>query len=149
MNYILNTFFPVGLKRPSSVKDLNENTDILLKLLDSCPEYKPTDLYNKKTLAENLGLKSVIIKDERKRFNLGSFKATGAIYAIAKIAYKRLESEDKVSLENLKATLRDVTFATASAGKTMVFQCQLELDYLVQKRLFFFRKMCLKPLQTN
>ena len=116
MNYIPNTFFPVGLKRPSSVKDLNENTDILFKLLDSCPEYKPTDLYNQKTLAENLGLNSVIIKDERKRFNLGSFKATGAIYAIAKMAYKRLESEDKVSLENLKNTLRDVTFATASAG---------------------------------
>ena len=116
MNYIPNTFFPVGLKRPSSVKDLNENTDILFKLLDSCPEYKPTDLYNQKTLAENLGLNSVIIKDERKRFNLGSFKATGAIYAIAKMAYKRLESGDKVSLENLKNTLRDVTFATASAG---------------------------------
>ena len=116
MNYIPNNFFPVGLKRPSSVKDLNENTDILFKLLDSCPEYKPTDLYNQKTLAENLGLNSVIIKDERKRFNLGSFKATGAIYAIAKMAYKRLESGDKVSLENLKNTLRDVTFATASAG---------------------------------
>ena len=116
MNYIPNTFFPVGLKRPSSVKDLNENTDILFKLLDSCPEYKPTDLYNQKTLAENLGLNSVIIKDERKRFNLGSFKATGAIYAIAKMAYTRLESGDKVSLENLKNTLRDVTFATASAG---------------------------------
>tara|TARA_S200000501_G_scaffold309360_1_gene299216 strand:- start:628 stop:1713 length:1086 start_codon:yes stop_codon:yes gene_type:complete len=116
VNYIPNTFFPVGLKRPSSVKDLNENTDILFKLLDSCPEYKPTDLYNQKTLAENLGLNSVIIKDERKRFNLGSFKATGAIYAIAKMAYKRLESGDKVSLENLKNTLRDVTFATASAG---------------------------------
>ena len=35
MNYILNTFFPVGLNRPSSVKDLNESTDVLLKLLKS------------------------------------------------------------------------------------------------------------------
>ena len=66
MNYILNNYFPIGLKRPSSVKDLNESTDILLKLLESCPEYKPTDLYNQKILAKNLGLNSVIIKDERK-----------------------------------------------------------------------------------
>ena len=116
MNYLSNSFFPSGLNKPSTVKDLNESTDILLKLLNLCPEYKPTDLFNQKALAKNLGLKSVLIKDERKRFNLGSFKATGAIYAIAKIAYSSLGSEERVSLENLKRTLRGVTFVTASAG---------------------------------
>ena len=116
MNYISNSFFPSGLNKPSNVKDLNESTDILLKLLNLCPEYMPTDLFNQKALAKNLGLKSVLIKDERKRFNLGSFKATGAIYAIAKMAYSRLGSEEQVSLENLKNTLRGVTFVTASAG---------------------------------
>ena len=90
MNYISNPFFPNGLKKPSNVKDLNDNIDILLKLLDFCPEYMPTDFYDQKTFAENLGLNSVLIKDERKRFNLGSFKATGATYAIAKMAYSRL-----------------------------------------------------------
>ena len=116
MNYISNSFFPSGLNKPSSIKDLNESTDILLKLLNLCPEYMPTDLFNQNALAKNLGLKSVLIKDERKRFNLGSFKATGAIYAIAKMAYSRLGSEEQVSLENLKNTLRGVTFVTASAG---------------------------------
>ena len=79
-------------------------------------EYMPTDLFDQKALAKNLGLNAVLIKDERKRFNLGSFKATGAIYAIAKMAYSRLGSEERVSLENLKRTLRGVTFITASAG---------------------------------
>ena len=116
MNYISNPYFPFGLKKPSSVIDLNESRDILLKLYKLCPEYLPTDLYNQTSLAENLGLNSVLIKDERKRFNLGSFKATGAIYAIAKMAYLLLGSEKRVSLENLKRTLRDVTFVTASAG---------------------------------
>ena len=116
MNYISNPFFPVGLSKPSSIKDLNESTDILLKLVNLCPEYVPTDLINQTELAKNLGLKSVLIKDERKRFNLGSFKATGAIYAIAKMAYSRIGSEEQVSLENLKNTLRGITFVTASAG---------------------------------
>ena len=116
MNYTSNPFFPIGLKKPSNVKDLNDSTDILLKLLDFCPEYMPTDLYEQKTFAENLGLNSVFIKDERKRFNLGSFKATGATYAIAKMAYSRLGAKVEVSLENLRNTLRGVTFVTASAG---------------------------------
>ena len=116
MNHIFNPFFPIGLKKPPNVKDLNESTDILLKLLDLCPQYKPTAFYHQKKLAENLGLKSLLIKDERKRFNLGSFKATGAIYAIAKMAYSRLEAKDEVSLKNLKKCLQGVTFVTASAG---------------------------------
>ena len=70
MNYISNPFFPVGLSKPSSIKDLNESTDILLKLVNLCPEYVPTDLINQTQLAKNLGLNSVLIKDERKRFNL-------------------------------------------------------------------------------
>ena len=116
MNYLANPFFPVGLNKPSKIKGLNERTDVLLKLLNLCPEYMPTDLFDQKALAKNLGLNAVLIKDERKRFNLGSFKATGAIYAIAKMAYSRLGSEERVSLENLKRTLRGVTFVTASAG---------------------------------
>ena len=115
MNYISNPFFPNGLNKPSNVKDLNDNIDILLKLLDLCPEYKPTDLYEQQKIAQKLGLKSVFIKDERKRFNLGSFKATGATYAIAKMAYSRLGAKGEVSLENLRNTLRGVTFVTASA----------------------------------
>ena len=116
MDYISNPFFPAGLEKPSYVEVLNENSHILLKLLDLCPRYKPTDLYEKKSLAKDLGLNSILLKDERTRFNLGSFKATGAIYAIAKIAYSRLGSENNLTLEDFKRTLRGVTFVTASAG---------------------------------
>ena len=38
-------------------------------------------------------MKSLYIKDERERFNLGSFKATGATFAIAKMAYNFLDNK--------------------------------------------------------
>jgi len=116
VNYISNALCPIDLKKPSNVKDLNDSTDILLKLLDFCQDYIPTDFYDQKTFAENLGLNSVLLKAERKRSNLVSFKATGATYAIAKMAYLRLGTKVEVSLENLRNTLRGVTFVTASAG---------------------------------
>mgnify|MGYP001373690164 CR=1 FL=1 len=61
-------------------------------------------------------IKSLYIKDERERFNLGSFKATGATYAIAKMAYKLLENKSDVSRTTLGNTLKPYTFVTASAG---------------------------------
>ena len=62
MNYLANPFFPVGLNKPSKIKGLNERTDVLLKLLNLCPEYMPTDLFDQKALAKNLGLNAVLIK---------------------------------------------------------------------------------------
>jgi len=67
-----------------------------------CPAHGETPLVNASDLAADLGIASVHIKDERNRMNLGSFKALGAAYVIARDAADRDVSY--------------VTYVTASAG---------------------------------
>ncbi len=73
-----------------------------MSLLAKCPEASETPLVNSKELATRAGVASVFLKDERERMGLGSFKALGAAYVIARDA------------ENGKA--RERTYVTASAG---------------------------------
>ena len=101
---------------PESVEELNIDTSLLKLLLNYCPNYRVTSLTSSNSLAQRLKIKSLYIKDERERFNLGSFKATGATYAIAKMAYKLLEKKNDVTRITLAKTLKRYTFVTASAG---------------------------------
>ncbi len=47
--------------------------------------YEPTPLRNQWSLAEELGLGSVWVKDESGRFGLGSFKALGGAYGVRRV----------------------------------------------------------------
>ena len=116
MNHVENQFFSKGLKKPKGVKDLVLDTALLKTLLGYCPKYKFTDLISSQSLAANLGIKSLYVKDERSRFDLGSFKSTGATYAIAKMAYNQLRNKKKFTKEQLEKNLSHHTFVTASAG---------------------------------
>lgn len=51
-----------------------------------CPLAAPTPLVSLGTLASDLGIRALHAKDERQRMGLGSFKALGAAYALAKEA---------------------------------------------------------------
>lgn len=73
-----------------------------LSLLARCPVAGVTPLVDAPELAEQAGVGAVHIKDERGRMGLGSFKALGAAYVIARDA----ETGDA----------RDRTYVTASAG---------------------------------
>jgi diaminopropionate ammonia-lyase len=55
-------------------------------LLSACPVHAETPLLDLANLAEEAGAASVFVKDERRRMGLGSFKALGAAYAIAREA---------------------------------------------------------------
>lgn len=46
------------------------------------PEYAPTPLVKLNRLAESLGVRGVLVKDERPRFGLNAFKALGGSYAM-------------------------------------------------------------------
>lgn len=116
MNFLKNKNFSKGLVMPKGVEELSIDTSLLKFLLNYCPNYRTTNLTNSSSLAKSLKIKSLYIKDERERFNLGSFKATGATYAIAKMAYKLLENKSDVSRTTLGNTLKPYTFVTASAG---------------------------------
>jgi diaminopropionate ammonia-lyase len=52
-------------------------------LLAKCPVYKPTPLVDATELAAICKVSKIYLKDERKRMELGSFKALGAAYVIA------------------------------------------------------------------
>ena len=104
MKIIPNPFRGAGLDTPvlSDVPFPSVAADRPISLLARCPEAGETPLIQSPELAKACGVGSVLIKDERDRMGLGSFKALGAAYVIARDA------------EDGKA--RGTTYVTASAG---------------------------------
>lgn len=97
-----------------------------LRLLGACPAYRPTPLHRLPALAARLGVGGLIVKDETARLGLGSFKALGGAYAVAKLFAERAECtlgplapplapEDYVS-PRVEAVTRDLTACCASDG---------------------------------
>lgn len=82
-----------------------EDAAPVAKLLAECPAHGVTPLVASPELAALSGVAEVWVKDERTRMGLGSFKALGAAYAIARLA---AQTPDR--------RLPDQTFVTASAG---------------------------------
>lgn len=84
--------------------------------------YHKTPLIELKSLAKDLGVKSVFVKDESKRFGLKSFKALGSSYAIASYLAsakgKSIEdiSFDDIARDNVNGKKRNIVFCTASDG---------------------------------
>jgi len=77
-------------------------------LLAQCPAHAPTPLVDCPELADKAGVARLTIKDERARMGLGSFKALGAAYAIAR--------EAAAVGGDLRQALKGRTYVTASAG---------------------------------
>lgn len=88
-----------------------------MALARQCPAYSPTPLRPMPDLAQALGVASLMLKDESARMGLGSFKALGAAYVIAREAVAA-SSADAASTAggDLTAALRDRVYACASAG---------------------------------
>jgi len=77
-------------------------------LLKQCPVHQVTPLQDCHGLASLAGVGRLVIKDERSRMGLGSFKALGAAYAIAR--------EAAAVGGELDQALQGRTYVTASAG---------------------------------
>ena len=75
-------------------------------LLSKCPATQETPLTDVNGLAP---VSRLWVKDERTRMNLGSFKALGAAYVIARHAAEKSDTPDA-------GTLGGTTYVTASAG---------------------------------
>lgn len=86
------------------------------------PVYAETPLVTLENLAERLGVKSIYLKDESKRFGLNAFKVLGASYAIANEIGERIGTNvTKLSAESIlsketKEKLGEVTFISATDG---------------------------------
>lgn len=93
---------------------ISDDVQSVARLMALCPIAKQTPLADLPQLASALGIEGLAIKDERCRMGLGSFKALGAAYAIA----KRAVAANGGSLEPqaLQTALKGQTFVCASAG---------------------------------
>ncbi len=78
-------------------------------LLTQCPVHAPTPLRDVPSLAAELGVARIYLKDERQRMGLGSFKALGAAHAIAREAAAG-------TMDDLRQALMGRVYVTASAG---------------------------------
>ncbi|MCA8909366.1 MAG: pyridoxal-phosphate dependent enzyme [Rhodospirillaceae bacterium] len=79
------------------------------RLLARCPAARPTPLLARPDIAAHAGVAQVWLKDERARMGLGSFKALGAAYAIAREA-------EATGIEPIAQALAGRTYVAASAG---------------------------------
>ena len=96
---------PDGLMPVARASDVGD-------LLSLCPVHEPTPLLDAPDLARIAGVAAVRIKDERRRMGLGSFKALGAVHAIAREAVAQAGRDP----EALRTALAGRTFVAASAG---------------------------------
>lgn len=94
----------------------------VLELLRQCPAYAVTPIVPLDALAQQLGVRALSAKDERKRLGLTSFKALGGVYAVLTIAADVAGRElgraiSPAALVRGEVRLaRPTVFATASAG---------------------------------
>ncbi|MFV0296979.1 MAG: pyridoxal-phosphate dependent enzyme [Hyphomicrobiaceae bacterium] len=111
MNIIANPYRgrSAGPALPASIPFPVVAGETFRSLLARCPEARPTPLLSLPELARQAGLDALHAKDERQRMRIGSFKALGGAYVIARDALKA----DPANLAN---ALAGVTYVTASAG---------------------------------
>lgn len=104
-----------GLTDTDGLADGGVATDAraALALYQNCPAKHQTALKQFDDLAAKAGVGEVWLKLESERMGLGSFKALGAAYAIAKQAAGRADSGDA---EAMSTALTGETFICASAG---------------------------------
>lgn len=95
----------MGLDAPMPLDDAGG----VARLLALCPAHQVTPLREMPGLAAELGIARLILKDERDRMGLGSFKALGAAHAIA------CEARE-TGAGDLRDALAGRVYVTASAG---------------------------------
>jgi diaminopropionate ammonia-lyase len=95
--------------------DVRADPSGVFGLLAHCPVANKSPLVDLPDLARALDVARLSIKDERARMGLGSFKALGAAYAIAKEAYRRI-GDAVFDPEKAKTALDGQVYVAATAG---------------------------------
>lgn len=80
--------------------------------------YQPTPLVSLPLLADRLGVKSILVKDESKRFGLNAYKALGGSYSLGRLLAKHLNMDiADIDLATVASKLnKPLVFTTATAG---------------------------------
>lgn len=94
----------------------------VLRFHESFPQYAPTPLANLSDTANRLGVGSIRVKDESKRFGLNAFKVLGGSWAMGRILADRLgipreqATYDLLTDPETREKLGEITFVTATDG---------------------------------
>ena len=115
MKNIKNPLKGKGLPSFANMADgqICNDPSVPVGLFTRCPVADKTSLMDSAALADMLDIAKLHLKDERSRMGLGSFKALGAAYAIAKLANTKVEAG---LASNHQDALAGTTFICASAG---------------------------------
>lgn len=110
-----NQFFKKDTNQPIFNKISGQNALAFHQKIDG---YAPTPLQNLTNLAAYLGLNSIVVKDESKRFGLNAFKGLGGSFALGKMLAQKLNLNiDEINLKTVSEKLAEpLTFVTATAG---------------------------------
>lgn len=109
MQYQNNPHRGYGLKLDAEVRSPSTDAAAVAALLNGCPAHAATPLVSAPVIAAQAGVANLVVKDERERMGLGSFKALGAAYVIACDAVAS-------GKEDLPTALNGQCYITASAG---------------------------------
>ncbi len=112
---LANPLRGIGLPDEKGMAEGVIETDVTAAaaLYSTCPVNHATPLRNFETLCSHFGVGKLWLKLEESRMGLGSFKALGAVHAIAKQAAKKVGLND---LDAMKTALNGETYVCASAG---------------------------------
>ncbi len=112
---IMNPFLGAGLDPTLDLAEGGIRTDAAgaVELFRRCPAAHETPILQAPALAAELGVQNIYLKDERGRMGLGSFKALGAAFAIAKTAARKVANEP---VPRYDKALSGNTFVCVSAG---------------------------------
>ena len=75
------------------------------KTISAWPGYAPTPLYELTALADAVGIAAISYKDEGDRFGLGSFKALGGAYAVARLLLREIARREGGHEPSIEAIL--------------------------------------------
>lgn len=101
---------------PSSPSTIDPAIEAFHKQL---PDYSPTPLHNLPSIAADLGISSLFLKDESTRFSLPAFKILGASWAIFRYLCERYGFALDSSFEEVRRVTsgrRDFRLVTCSEG---------------------------------
>ena len=120
--FFVNPHRRAPLELDPAAKAAFDSSDIL-KFHRSIPGYKETPLVSLPILAQRLGVREILVKDESFRFDLNAFKVLGASYAICRFFQERWQARfaDPLVFSDLfnrhvSDRLEPVTFCTATDG---------------------------------
>ncbi|HOP64667.1 MAG TPA: diaminopropionate ammonia-lyase [Spirochaetota bacterium] len=122
INFIINNLKTSG-GRNEDVTLFNRDAACTVRNFHkSFPQYKPTPLHNLSSLAGELGVASIRVKDESYRFGLNAFKVLGGSYATGSYLAKQLGvplselSFEKLRSGEIREQIGEITLVTATDG---------------------------------